>query len=159
MQPWIHKERLERVRFHKVTEQTSQTEAQGSSGSFQRYRSSPLPMGTGWQGLRSNAYRAELEKNSRAVLVWAAAGTGRTQRDAYEKIAKKGKEHELIGAARAAFLFCFDRQSEQRMVACTAEIIQHELNQRLKPTSARNLYLPAGSRNGGLTKPPGSWRA
>src|SRR3979490_2028320 len=97
-------ERLERVEMHKVNGESQSTEAKlsrvGPAGTGAR----PPPVGTDGKISDQNAYRAELEKLEKS-LVWAAE-TGRTQRDAYDKIAKKRREREeLIGAARAAFLF------------------------------------------------------
>jgi len=52
------------------------------------------------------AYRADLEKLERA-LVWASS-SGRAQRDAYEKIAKKQRErNEILDATRTGFLYTF----------------------------------------------------
>jgi hypothetical protein len=52
------------------------------------------------------AYRAELEKLERA-LAWASS-SGRAQRDAYEKIAKKQKDrNEILEATRNGFLYTF----------------------------------------------------
>lgn len=52
------------------------------------------------------AYRSQLEDLVK-TLAWAAE-TGRAQREAYEKVAKKRRERfELIEATRAAFLFTF----------------------------------------------------
>jgi hypothetical protein len=54
----------------------------------------------------SAAYRAELEKLERA-LAWASS-SGRAQRDAYEKIAKKQKDrNEILEATRNGFLYTF----------------------------------------------------
>ena len=65
-----------------------------------------IPVGADGKPTNAAAYRAELEKLERA-LAWAAED-GHTQRDAYEKIAKKQKERaELIDATRTAFLFTF----------------------------------------------------
>ena len=65
-----------------------------------------IPVGGDGKPTDAAAYRAELEKLERA-LAWAAE-EGRTQRDAYEKIAKKQKERaELIEATRTAFLYTF----------------------------------------------------
>jgi len=97
-------ERLERVEIHKVNGADQSTEVKVSRVVPAGTGAAHLPMGTDGKISDQNAYRAELEKLEKA-LVWAAE-TGRTQRDAYEKIAKKRKERdELIGAARAAFLF------------------------------------------------------
>jgi hypothetical protein len=97
-------ERLERVEIHKVNGENQSTEVKVSRVVPAGTGAAHLPMGNDGKISDQNAYRAELEKLEKA-LVWAAE-TGRTQRDAYEKIAKKRKERdELIGAARAAFLF------------------------------------------------------
>lgn len=97
-------ERLERVEIHKVNGADQSTEVKVSRVVPAGTGAAHLPMGTDGKIADQNAYRAELEKLEKA-LVWAAE-TGRTQRDAYEKIAKKRKDRdELIGAARAAFLF------------------------------------------------------
>ena len=83
--------------------------------------------------------RAELEKLEKA-LVWAAE-TGRTQRDAYEKIAKKRKERdELIGAARAAFLFTLIG-SEQRDGRVLLKYSMNP-NPAFKPTSRATSIYP-----------------
>src|ERR1700730_15291295 len=105
-------ERLERVEIHKVNGADQSTEVKVSRVVPAGTGAAHLPMGTDGKISDQNAYRAELEKLEKA-LVWAAE-TGRTQRDAYEKIAKKRREREeLIGAARAAFLFTL-MGSEQR---------------------------------------------
>ena len=63
-----------------------------------------IPLGLDARPADDAAYHKELEKLVRA-LEWAAK-SGRAQRDAYEKIAKKQKErNELIGATRTAFLY------------------------------------------------------
>jgi hypothetical protein len=105
-------ERLERVEIHKVNGENQSTEVKVSRVVPAGTGAAHLPMGTDGKISDQNAYRVELEKLEKS-LVWAAE-TGRTQRDAYEKIAKKRREREeLIGAARAAFLFTF-MGSEQR---------------------------------------------
>jgi hypothetical protein len=105
-------ERLERVEIHKVNGENQSTEVKVSRVVPAGTGAAHLPMGTDGKVSDQNAYRAELEKLEKS-LVWAAE-TGRTQRDAYEKIAKKRREREeLIGAARAAFLFTL-MGSEQR---------------------------------------------
>ncbi|HXM90765.1 MAG TPA: hypothetical protein VN974_04420 [Candidatus Dormibacteraeota bacterium] len=97
-------ERLERVEMHKVTGENQSTEVKVSRVVPAGTGAAHLPVGTDGKISDQNAYRAELEKLEKS-LVWAAE-TGRTQHDAYERIAKKRKEREeLIGAARAAFLF------------------------------------------------------
>src|ERR1700675_3854165 len=105
-------ERLERVEIHKVNGENQSTEVKVSRVVPAGTGAAHLPMGTDGKISTQNAYRVELKKIEKSV-VWAAE-TGRTQRDAYEKIAKKRREREeLIGAARAAFLFTF-MGSEQR---------------------------------------------
>jgi hypothetical protein len=105
-------ERLERVEIHKVNGENQSTEVKVSRVVPAGTGAAHLPVGTDGKVADQNAYRAELEKLEKA-LVWAAE-TGRTQRDAYEKIAKKRRERDdLIGAARAAFLFTLIG-SEQR---------------------------------------------
>jgi hypothetical protein len=97
-------ERLERVEIHKVNGENQSTEVKVSRVVPAGTGAAHLPVGSDGKVSDQNAYRAELEKLEKA-LVWAAE-TGRTQRDAYEKIAKKRRERDdLIGAARAAFLF------------------------------------------------------
>jgi hypothetical protein len=97
-------ERLERVEIHKVNGENQSTEVKVSRVVPAGTGAAHLPVGADGKISDQNAYRAELEKLEKS-LVWAAE-TGRTQRDAYEKIAKKRKEREeLIGAARTAFLF------------------------------------------------------
>jgi hypothetical protein len=97
-------ERLERVEIHKVNGENQSTEVKVSRVVPAGTGAAHLPMGTDGKISDQNAYRVELEKLEKS-LVWAAE-TGRTQREAYEKIAKKRREREeLIGAARAAFLF------------------------------------------------------
>jgi len=105
-------ERLERVEIHKVNGENQSTEVKVSRVVPAGTGAAHLPMGPDGKVSDENAYRAELEKLEKS-LIWAAE-TGRTQRDAYEKIAKKRKDREeLIGAARTAFLFTY-MGSEQR---------------------------------------------
>src|ERR1700732_665152 len=105
-------ERLERVEMHKVSGESQSTEVKVSRVVPAGTGAAHLPVGTDGKISDQNAYRAELEKLEKS-LVWAAE-TARTQRDAYDKIAKKRREREeLIGAARAAFLFTLIG-SEQR---------------------------------------------
>jgi hypothetical protein len=92
------------VEIHKVNGENQSTEVKVSRVVPAGTGAAHLPVGADGKISDQNAYRAELEKLEKS-LVWAAE-TGRTQRDAYEKIAKKRKEREeLIGAARTAFLF------------------------------------------------------
>jgi hypothetical protein len=78
------------------------------------------------------AYRAELEKLESA-LVWASS-TGRAQRDAYEKIAKKQKERtEILDATRTGFLYTFvsrELRGDRRLAK-----YRLEPNPAYKPTS------------------------
>src|ERR1700736_4540660 len=99
-------ERMEREEIHKVTGENQSTEVKVSRVVPAGTGAAHLPMGPDGKVSDENAYRAELEKLEKS-LIWAAE-SGRTQRDAYEKIAKKRKEREeLIGAARTAFLFTY----------------------------------------------------
>lgn len=65
-----------------------------------------IALGPNAQPVDAAAYRAELEKLESALL-WASS-TGRAQHDAYEKAAKKQKEHmEILDATRSGFLYTF----------------------------------------------------
>jgi hypothetical protein len=132
-------ERLERVEMHKVNGENQSTEVKVSRVVPAGTGAAHLPMGTDGKVSDQNAYRAELEKLEKA-LVWAAE-TGRTQRDAYEKIAKKRKERdELIGAARAAFLFILIG-SEQRDGRVLLKYSMNP-NPAFKPTSRATSIYP-----------------
>jgi hypothetical protein len=132
-------ERLERVEIHKVNGADQSTEVKVSRVVPAGTGAAHLPMGTDGKISDQNAYRAELEKLEKA-LVWAAE-TGRTQRDAYEKIAKKRKDRdELIGAARAAFLFTFIG-SEQRDGRVLLKYSMNP-NPAFKPTSRATAIYP-----------------
>jgi hypothetical protein len=132
-------ERLERVEIHKVNGADQSTEVKVSRVVPAGTGAAHLPMGTDGKVSDPNAYRAELEKLEKA-LVWAAE-TGRTQRDAYEKIAKKRKERdELIGAARAAFLFTLI-SSEQRDGRVLLKYSMNP-NPAFKPTSRATSIYP-----------------
>jgi hypothetical protein len=132
-------ERLERVEIHKVNGENQSTEVKVSRVVPAGTGAAHLPMGTDGKVSDQNAYRAELEKLEKA-LVWAAE-TGRTQRDAYEKIAKKRKERdELIGAARAAFLFTLIG-SEQRDGRVLLKY-RMDPNPAFKPTSRATSIYP-----------------
>jgi hypothetical protein len=99
-------ERVERVEVRK-----NANEAQPSEVRLSR----AVPAGTGVDRIAlgpdakpadAAAYRAELEKLERA-LAWASS-SGRAQRDAYEKIAKKQKDrNEILEATRNGFLYTF----------------------------------------------------
>ena len=132
-------ERLERVEIHKVSGENQSTEVKVSRVVPAGTGAAHLPMGTDGKVSDQNAYRAELEKLEQA-LVWAAE-TGRTQREAYEKIAKKRKERdELIGAARAAFLFTLigSEQRDGRL------LLKYSMNPNpaFKPTSRATSIYP-----------------
>jgi len=132
-------ERLERVEIHKVNGVDQSTEVKVSRVVPAGTGAAHLPMGTDGKISDQNAYRAELEKLEKA-LVWAAE-TGRTQRDAYEKIAKKRKDRdELIGAARAAFLFTLigGEQRDGRV------LLKYSMNPNpaFKPTSRATSIYP-----------------
>lgn len=132
-------ERLERVEIHKVNGVDQSTEVKVSRVVPAGTGAAHLPMGTDGKISDQNAYRAELEKLEKA-LVWAAE-TGRTQRDAYEKIAKKRKDRdELIGAARAAFLFTLIG-SEQRDGRVLLKYSMNP-NPAFKPTSRATSIYP-----------------
>ncbi|HWZ24179.1 MAG TPA: hypothetical protein VN037_02785 [Verrucomicrobiae bacterium] len=132
-------ERLERVEIHKVNGVDQSTEVKVSRVVPAGTGAAHLPMGTDGKISDQNAYRAELEKLEKA-LVWAAE-TGRTQRDAYEKIAKKRKDRdELIGAARAAFLFTLI-DSEQRDGRLLLKYSMNP-NPAFKPTSRATSIYP-----------------
>jgi len=132
-------ERLEREEIHKVNGADQSTEVKVSRVVPAGTGAAHLPMGTDGKVSDQNAYRAELEKLEKA-LVWAAE-TGRTQRDAYEKIAKKRKERdELIGAARAAFLFTLI-STEQRDGRVLLKYSMNP-NPAFKPTSRATSIYP-----------------
>ncbi len=132
-------ERLERVEIHKVNGENQSTEVKVSRVVPAGTGAAHLPVGADGKVADQNAYRAELEKLEKA-LVWAAE-TGRTQRDAYEKIAKKRKDRdELIGAARAAFLFTLigSEQRDGRL------LLKYSMNPNpaFKPTSRATSIYP-----------------
>ena len=63
-----------------------------------------IPLGPDAKPVDEMAYRKELEKLAHS-LEWASQ-SGRAQRDAYQKVAKKQRErNELIDATRTAFLY------------------------------------------------------
>jgi hypothetical protein len=132
-------ERLERVEIHKVNGENQSTEVKVSRVVPAGTGAAHLPVGPDGKVSDQNAYRAELEKLEKS-LVWAAE-TGRTQRDAYEKIAKKRREREeLIGAARAAFLFTLIG-SEQRDGHVLLKY-RMDPNPAFKPTSRATSIYP-----------------
>jgi len=132
-------ERLERVEIHKVNGENQSTEVKVSRVVPAGTGAAHLPVGPDGKVSDQNAYRAELERLEKS-LVWAAE-TGRTQRDAYEKIAKKRREREeLIGAARAAFLFNLIG-SEQRDGHVLLKY-RMDPNPAFKPTSRATSIYP-----------------
>src|ERR1700719_5414771 len=132
-------ERLERVEIHKVNGENQSTEVKISRVVPAGTGAAHIPVGPDGKVADQNAYRAELEKLEKS-LVWAAE-TGRTQRDAYEKIAKKRREREeLIGAARAAFLFTLIG-SEKRAGRVLLKY-RMDPNPAFKPTSRATSIYP-----------------
>jgi hypothetical protein len=131
-------ERLERVESHKVSGENQSTEVKVSRVVPAGTGAAHLPVGPDGKISDQNAYRAELEKLEKS-LIWAAE-SGRTQREAYEKIAKKRREREeLIGAARVAFLFTLIG-TEQRD---THVLLKYRMdpNPAFRPTSrATSIY-------------------
>jgi hypothetical protein len=132
-------ERLERVEMHKVNGETQSTEVKVSRVIPAGTGAAHVPVGPDGKVSDQNAYRAELEKLEKS-LVWAAE-TGRPQRDAYEKIAKKRKEREeLIGAARTGFLFTLigNEQRDGRV------LLKYRMdpNPAFKPTSRATSVYP-----------------
>src|ERR1700686_3986796 len=132
-------ERLERVEIHKVNGENQSTEVKVSRVVPAGTGAAHLPVGPDGKVADQNAYRSELEKLEKS-LVWAAE-TGRTQRDAYEKIAKKRRDREeLIGAARAAFLFTLigTEQRDGRV------LLKYRMdpNPAFKPTSRATAIYP-----------------
>jgi len=132
-------ERLERVEMHKVNGETQSTEVKVSRVIPAGTGAAHVPVGPDGTVADQNAYRAELEKLEKS-LVWAAE-TGRPQRDAYEKIAKKRKEREdLIGAARTGFLFTLIG-NEQRDGHVLLKY-RMDPNSAFKPTSRATSVYP-----------------
>jgi hypothetical protein len=65
-----------------------------------------IPLGSEGKPADNAAYRTDLEKLEKSLL-WAA-DSGRSQREAYDKVDKKQKERaDLIDAARNAFIFTY----------------------------------------------------
>jgi len=131
-------ERVERVEIHKVAGDSQSTDVKVSRVIPAGTGAAHIPVGPDGKVLDQNAYRAELEKLEKS-LVWAAE-TGRNQREAYDKIAKKRKEREeLIGAARAAFLFTLIGTEQRNGHA----LLKYRMdpNPAFKPTSrATSIY-------------------
>ena len=99
-------ERIEREESHKTTSDHQITETKITRVVPAGTGAAHLPIGPDGKATDAASYRMELEKLEKS-LVWAAE-TGRAQRDAYEKIARRKKERtELIEAAKTAFVFTF----------------------------------------------------
>jgi hypothetical protein len=91
-----------------------------------------IPLGPDAKPADAAAYRAELEKLERA-LVWASS-SGRAQRDAYEKVAKKQKErNDVLDATRNGFLYSF--AARELRAGRTLTKYRLERNPAFKPTS------------------------
>jgi hypothetical protein len=105
-------ERLERLEIQKSGNPGQQVEVKTVRAVPAGTGIDRIPVGLDGKPTDAAAYRAELEKLEKS-LSWAAE-EGRSQREAYEKIAKKQKERsDLIEATRAAFLYTFQGR-EQR---------------------------------------------
>jgi hypothetical protein len=124
-------ERLERVESRK----------NGPSAPPEIKISRAIPAGTGidrivvgpdGKPLDPVAYRSEMEKLERSLL-WAS-GDGRSQREAYDKIAKKMKDrNDLIDTTRTAFLYTFlSREMRANRVLAKYRL---EPNPAFKPTN------------------------
>jgi hypothetical protein len=91
-----------------------------------------IPLGPDAKPADAASYRAELEKLERA-LVWSSS-TGRAQRDAYEKAAKKQKERsDILDSTRTGFLFTF--VARELRADRTLAKYRLEPNPAFKPTS------------------------
>lgn len=98
-----------------------------------------IPLGPEGKPAEGAAYRQELEKLVR-LLEWAAQD-GRTQRDAYQKVAKKKKERgELVDATRTAFLYTWvaDEPRGERVLS------KYRMgpNPAFRPTSRATSFFP-----------------
>ena len=104
-------ERLERLEIHKsgnsAPPEVKTVRAIPAGTGIDR-----IPLGPDGKPTDAAAYRAELEKLERS-LQWASE-EGRSQREAFEKIAKRQKERaDLIDATRTAFLYTFTAREER----------------------------------------------
>ena len=111
-------ERLERLEIQKSGNATQPTEVKTVRAVPAGTGIDRIPVGPDGKPTDPAAYRAELEKLEKS-LTWAAED-GRSQREAYEKIAKKQKERaDLIEATRTAFLYAFqgrEQRGERQLV-------------------------------------------
>jgi hypothetical protein len=97
-------ERIERVEIRKSSSDGQPPEVKTSRVIPAGTGVDHIPVGPDGSPGDPVAYRAALEKLANALAF--AAGDGRAQHDAYEKIAKKHKDRDdLIDATRTAFLF------------------------------------------------------
>ncbi len=97
-----------------------------------------IPLGPDAKPTDEAAYRRELEKLAHS-LEWAAQ-SGRAQRDAYQKVAKKRRErNELIDATRTAFVYTWvaDEPRGDRLLSK----FRMEPNPGYKPTSRATSIL------------------
>jgi hypothetical protein len=91
-----------------------------------------IPVGPDGQPADPAAYRAELQKFEKS-LTWAVQ-TGRSQQEAYDKVAKKRKERDaLIEAAGSAFIFTF--LAEEQRASRTLLKYSMEPDPSFKPTT------------------------
>lgn len=97
-----------------------------------------IPLGPDAKPTDEAAYRRELEKLAHS-LEWAAQ-SGRAQRDAYQKVAKKRRErNELIDATRTAFVYTWvaDEPRGDRLLSK----FRMEPNPGYRPTSRATSIL------------------
>ena len=125
-------ERVERVEVRKNANDALPAEVRISRVVPAGTGTDRIPLGADAKPANAAAYRAELEKLERALL-WASS-SGRAQRDAYEKIAKKQKERiEILEATRNGFLYTFE--SRELRAGRTLAKYRLEPNPAFKATS------------------------
>ena len=99
-------ERVERIEYRKSASDAQPYEVKVSRVFPAGTGIAHIALGPDGNPANAAAYRAELEKLL-SSLTWAAA-SGKPQREAYEKVAKRQKERfELIDSTRSAFVFTF----------------------------------------------------
>ena len=125
-------ERLERVEVKKSAGDQQPPEVRTSRVIPAGTGVDHIPVGPDGTPTDAAAYRAALEKLATALSF--AAGDGRAQKDAYDKIAKKHKDRdELIDATRAAFIFTFvDREPRGERLLARYRMTP---NPKFKPTN------------------------
>ena len=98
-----------------------------------------IPLGPDGKPTDQEAYRTELERLLKS-LTWAAEN-GQPQRDAYQRVQKKLKEHEeAIDATRNAFLFTFlDQESRGDR---TVSKYRMDPNPAFRPTNRTTSIYP-----------------